>query len=333
LARYRPDPAIGIVGIGSDAPEGILTNADLERMVETSDDWIVERTGIRTRHIADANTTTSMLATKASRRALADAGLNGADVDLIIVGTATPDMLFPSTACLVQAEIGATRAAAFDLAAACSGFIYGLNVASGLIRNGTHETALVIGAETLSKILDFKDRTTCVLFGDAAGAAVVRRVDEGKGILASRIQSDGTLGDMLMLPAGGSARPATHETVDAGLHYVKMNGNNVFKSAVKSMADVVEQALEDAALTGNDVDLFIPHQANIRIIEALARSLDIPMEGIFVNIQKYGNTSAASIPIALDEAKIERNFQRGDLILLVAFGAGLTWAASVIRWY
>lgn len=331
MARYQPDPAVGIVGIGSDAPEGVLTNADLERMVDTSDEWIVERTGIRTRHIADANTTTSMLATKASQRALADAGLTGADVDLVVVGTATPDMLFPSTACLVQAEIGATRAAAFDLAAACSGFIYGLNVASGLIRNGTHETALVIGAETLSKIVDFKDRTTCVLFGDAAGAAVVRRVEKGKGILASRIRSDGTLGEMLMLPAGGSARPATRETVDAGLHYVKMNGNNVFKSAVKSMAEAVEEALEDAGMTGENVDLFIPHQANARIIEATARRLRIPMDKVFMNVDRYGNTSAASIPLAIDEARQAGRIREGTLVSVVAFGAGFTWGSAVMR--
>ena len=331
MARYQPDPAIGIVGIGSDAPEGVLTNADLERMVETSDEWIVERTGIRTRHIADAKTTTSMLATNASRRALADAGLEGKDVDLIVVGTATPDMLFPSTACLVQAQVGAVNAAAFDLAAACSGFIYGLNVAAGLIRNGTHETALVIGAETLSKILDFKDRTTCVLFGDAAGAAVVRRVEKGKGILASRIMSDGTLGEMLMLPAGGSARPATHETVDAGLHYVKMNGNNVFKSAVKSMSDIVKRALVDAELGAGDVDLFIPHQANMRIIEATARKLDIPMEKVFVNVDRYGNTSAASIPLAIDEARKAGRIADGTVVSVVAFGAGFTWGSAVMR--
>lgn len=331
MARYLPDPAVGIVGIGSDAPEGVLTNADLERMVETTDDWIVERTGIRTRHIADAKTTTSVLATNAARRALADAGIAGGDVDVIVVGTATPDMLFPSTACLVQAQIGATRAAAFDLAAACSGFIYGLNVAAGLIRNGTHDTALVIGAETLSKILDFTDRATCVLFGDAAGAAVVRRVDKGKGILASRIQSDGTLGEMLMLPAGGSARPATHETVDARLHYVKMNGNNVFKSAVKSMADVVERALVDAELGADDVDLFIPHQANMRIIEATARKLDIPMDKVFVNVDRYGNTSAASIPLAIDEARRAGRIREGTVVSVVAFGAGFTWGSAVMR--
>jgi 3-oxoacyl-[acyl-carrier-protein] synthase-3 len=331
LAKYLPDPPIGIVGIGSDAPEGILTNADLEKMVDTSDAWIVERTGIRTRHIADAKTTTSTLATRAARRALADAKVDGAAVDLIVVGTATPDMLFPSTACLVQAEIGAVNAAAFDLAAACSGFIYGLNVAAGLIRNGTHETALVIGAETLSKILDFTDRATCVLFGDAAGAAVVRRVEKGKGILATRIMSDGTLGEMLMLPAGGSLRPATHETVDQRLHYVKMSGNNVFKSAVKSMADVVLKSLEDAELSADQVDLFIPHQANLRIIEATARKLDIPMEKVFVNVDRYGNTSAASIPLAIDEARRAGVLREGHVVSAVAFGAGFTWGSAVLR--
>ena len=331
MARYLPDPAVGIVGIGSDTPEGVLTNHDLEKMVETSDEWIVERTGIRTRRIADARTTTSTLATNASRRALADAGLTGADVDLVIVGTATPDMLFPSTACLVQAQIGAERAAAFDLAAACSGFIYGLNVAAGMIRNGTHETALVIGAETLSKILDFHDRATCVLFGDAAGAAVVRAVPKGKGILASRIQSDGTLAEMLMLPGGGSLHPTTHETVDQGMHFIKMNGNNVFKSAVKSMAEVVVAALDDAGLSGADVDLFIPHQANVRIIEATARKLDIPMSKVFVNVDRYGNTSAASIPLAIDEARREGRLREGDLVSVVAFGAGFTWGSAVMR--
>jgi 3-oxoacyl-[acyl-carrier-protein] synthase-3 len=331
LARYLPDPAIGIVGVGSDAPAGTLTNLDLEKMVETSDDWIVERTGIRTRRIADASTTTSMLATNAALRALEDAKLGGADVDLIVVGTATPDMLFPSTACLVQARIGAQNAAAFDLAAACSGFIYGLNVAAGMIRNGTHETVLVIGAETLSKIIDFKDRSTCVLFGDAAGAAVVRRVGPGRGILSSRIMSDGTLGDMLMLPGGGSLHPATHETVDAGLHFVKMSGNNVFKYAVKSMADVVLRALEDADLSADDVELFIPHQANLRIIEATARKLGIPMEKVFVNVDQYGNTSAASIPLAIDEARRAGRLREGQVLSVVAFGAGFTWGSAVLR--
>jgi 3-oxoacyl-[acyl-carrier-protein] synthase-3 len=332
LAKYLPDPPIGIVGIGSDAPEGLLTNFDLEKMVDTSDEWIVERTGIRTRHIADAATTTSMLATNASRRALEDAGVDGADVDLIVVGTATPDMLFPSTACLVQAEIGAKRAAGFDLAAACSGFLYGLNVASGMIRNGTHDTALVIGAETLSKIVDFEDRSTCILFGDGAGAAVVRRVEKGQGILSSRIRSDGSLGEMLKLPGGGSLHPTSHDTVDARMHFIKMNGNNVFKSAVKSMAQVVQDALDDAGKTADDIDLFVPHQANIRIIEATAKKLGIPMDKVFVNVESYGNTSAASIPIALDEAKKSGQLKRGDLIAAVAFGAGFTWGAAVLRY-
>jgi len=322
---------VGIVGIGSDAPEGILTNQDLEKMVDTSDEWIIERTGIRTRHIADANTTTAVLATNAARRALEDAGLSGEDVDLIVVGTATPDMFFPSTACLVQRAIGAGKAAAFDLAAACSGFIYGLNAAAGMIRNGNHETALVIGAETLSKILDYEDRATCVLFGDGAGAAVVRRVEPGRGIIATRIRSDGNFGEMLMLPGGGSLHPASAETVANRLHYVKMNGNNVFKAAVKSMADIVQRGLEDAGLAASDVDLFIPHQANMRIIEATAKKLRIPMDRVFVNVDRYGNTSAASIPIGLDEARREGRLKSGDLVAVVAFGAGFTWGSALLR--
>jgi 3-oxoacyl-[acyl-carrier-protein] synthase-3 len=241
-------------------------------------------------------------------------------------------MLFPSTACLVQAEIGAKRAAGFDLAAACSGFLYGLNVASGMIRNGTHDTALVIGAETLSKIVDFEDRSTCILFGDGAGAAVVRRVEKGQGILSSRIRSDGSLGEMLKLPGGGSLHPTSHDTVDARMHFIKMNGNNVFKSAVKSMAQVVQDALDDAGKTADDIDLFVPHQANIRIIEATAKKLGIPMDKVFVNVESYGNTSAASIPIALDEAKKSGQLKRGDLIAAVAFGAGFTWGAAVLRY-
>ncbi len=332
MAKFLPDPPIGIAGIGSAVPEGILSNQDLEKMVDTSDEWIVERTGIRTRHIADEKTTTSVLATQAARRALDDAGVRGEDVDLIVVGTATPDMLFPSTACLVQAELGARRAAAFDLAAACSGFLYGVNVAAGLIRNGTHSTALVIGAETLSKIVDFEDRSTCILFGDGAGAAVLRRSDNESVILSSRIHSDGTLGDMLKLPGGGSLHPPTHDTVDARLHFIKMNGNNVFKSAVKSMAGVVQESLDDAGISADEIDLFVPHQANVRIIEATAKKLGIEMERVFVNVGEYGNTSAASIPIALDEARRSGQLKRGDLVAAVAFGAGFTWGAAVLRY-
>jgi 3-oxoacyl-[acyl-carrier-protein] synthase-3 len=331
LAKFRTDPPIGIVGIGSDAPEQLLTNQDLERLVDTSDEWIVERTGIRTRHIADDKTTTSMLATRASLKALADANVDPKEVDLIIVGTATPDMLFPSTACLVQRGIGAGKAAAFDLAAACTGFIYGLNVAAGMIRNGTHETVLVIGAETLSKIMDFTDRSTCVLFGDGAGAAVVRGTDGAKRILSTCIQADGSLGEMLMLPAGGSLHPTTAETVEKRMHYIKMTGNHVFKSAVKSMSEIVLRGLSDAGLQPEEIDLFIPHQANLRIIEATARKVGIPMEKVFVNVDRYGNTSAASIPIGIDEARREVRLKDGDVIAAVAFGAGFTWGSAVIR--
>jgi 3-oxoacyl-[acyl-carrier-protein] synthase-3 len=320
------------VGIGSDAPEELLTNADLEKMVDTTDQWIVERTGIRTRHIANEHTTTSTLASRASLKALEDAGVAPAEVDLIVVGTATPDMLFPSTACLVQRNIGAPNAAAFDLAAACTGFIYGINVAAGMIRNGTHDTALVIGAETLTKIVDFEDRATCVLFGDGAGAAVVRRVENGSGIEATRIMSDGTLGDMLKLPGGGSLHPTTHATVDERLHFIKMSGNNVFKSAVKSMSEIVEKGLEDAGITAEDVDLFVPHQANARIIEATAKKLRFPMEKVFVNVDRYGNTSAASIPIAIDEARRTGHLKKGDLVAAVAFGAGFTWGSLIFRY-
>jgi 3-oxoacyl-[acyl-carrier-protein] synthase-3 len=322
---------VGIVGIGSDAPAQLLTNHDLEKLVETSDEWIVERTGIRTRHIADDKTTTSVLASNAARRAMADAGVTPEEIDVIVVGTATPDMLFPSTACLVQAEIGARNAAAFDLAAACTGFIYGLNVIAGMIRNGTCETGLVIGAETLSKILDFQDRTTCVLFGDGAGAAILKRVENGKGLLSVRMLSDGTLGDMLKLPAGGSLHPATHETVDLRLHYIKMSGNNVFKSAVKSMTGIVRQGLNDVGIGPGEIDLLIPHQANIRIIEATAKKLRLPMEKVFVNVHRFGNTSAASIPIALDEARSQGALQDGMTVAVVAFGAGFTWGSAIHR--
>ena len=319
------------MGIGSDAPTDLLTNEDLEKLVDTSDEWIVERTGIKTRRIADEKTTTRTLATNASRRALERAGVDPGDVDLIVVGTATPDMLFPSTACLVQSDLGAENAAAFDLAAACTGFIYGLNVAAGLIRNGSHETALVIGAETLTKIVDFEDRTTCVLFGDGAGAAVVRPVNDGKGILSTRIHSDGRLGDMLKLPAGGSLHPASAETVANRMHFIRMNGNNVFKSAVKSMADTVRKGLEDAGVSADDVDLFVPHQANMRIVEATAKKLGFPMDRVYVNVDRYGNTSAASIPIAIDEAQREGRVKEGDLVAMVAFGAGFTWGSAIVR--
>ncbi|MAF27210.1 MAG: beta-ketoacyl-ACP synthase III [Gemmatimonadota bacterium] len=325
------DRPAGIVGIGSAVPEGTLTNQDLERMVDTSDEWIVERTGIRTRHITDSATTTSMLATEAGRRAMAAAGVGPEDLDLIIVATATPDMLFPSTGCLVQRNLGASRAAAFDIAAACTGFIYGLNLASGMIALGVHETVLVIGAETLTKITDYTDRGTCVLFGDGAGAAVVRPVEKGRGFLSLRIHSDGNLADELKLPGGGSLHPATEETVAKRLHYLRMNGNSVFKAAVTCMAGAAREAMDAAGVTTDDLALFIPHQANIRIIEATGRKLRVPKEKLLVNVDRFGNTSAASIPIALDEAIQDGRVAEGDLVGVVAFGAGFTWGSAVIR--
>ena len=331
MAKYLPDPAVGIVGIGSDAPEQILSNEDLEKMVDTSSDWIIERTGIKTRRISDENTTTSTLATNAARRALEDAGVAAEEIDLIVVGTATPDMMFPSTACLVQAEIGAPNATAFDLSAACSGFLYGLNVAIGMIRNGTHGKALVIGAETLTKILDFEDRSTCVLFGDGAGAAVVQGVESGSGVLSFRLHADGSAAESLMLPGGGSKYPSSHETVDERLHFIKMNGNNVFKVGVRSMSDALVGGIEDAGLHSDDIDLFVPHQANIRIIDALAKRAGIAKERVFVNVDRYGNTSAASIPIALDEAKKAGRLKKGDVVAAVAFGAGYTWGSTIFR--
>lgn len=331
MAKYLPDPAVGIVGVGSDAPDQILSNEDLEKIVDTSDEWIMERTGIKTRRISDEKTTTSTLATNAARRALEDAGVAAEDIDLIIVGTATPDMMFPSTACLVQAEIGATNATAFDLSAACSGFLYGLNVAIGMIRNGTHHKALVIGAETLTKILDFEDRSTCVLFGDGAGAAVVQGVESGRGVLSFRLHADGSAAESLMLPAGGSRHPSTHETVDERMHFIKMNGNNVFKVGVRSMSDALVGGIEDAGLHSDDIDLFVPHQANIRIIDALAKRAGIAKDRVFVNVERYGNTSAASIPIALDEAKRAGRLKRGDVVAAVAFGAGFTWGSTIFR--
>ncbi len=329
MARYLPDPRVGIVGTGFATPERQLTNLDLEKMVDTSDEWIIERTGIRTRYISDENTTTSTLAVAAARKAMAEAGVEAEEIDLIIVGTATPDMPFPSTACLIQAELGATNAAGFDLAAACSGFIYGLSVAAGQIRSGMCRTALVIGAETLTKIVDFEDRATCVLFGDGAGAAIVRAVPEDRGLLALRMRSDGTLADMLKLPGGGSLHPTTHETVDARLHYIQMTGNSVFKSAVRSMAAIAMGAIEDAGLRPDDIDLFIPHQANLRIIVATGKKVGIPSERVYVNVDRFGNTSAASIPIAISEARASGVLQDGMTVAVVAFGSGFTFGSAV----
>lgn len=324
--------AVGIIGVGTYVPEKIMTNKELESVVETSDEWIVERTGIRERRIAEPGMATSDLASRAAMKALNDAGVLPEEIDLIIVATATPDMLFPSVACLVQANIKATNAAAFDLSAGCSGFVYGLVTGSQFIKAGLYKKILVIGAETLSKILDWSDRNTCVLFGDGAGAVVLAETEPGYGILAARLGADGTGGDLLKLPAGGSRNPATADTITQKMHFVHMNGNEVFKFAVKVMGEAAVKALEDAGLNSGDVDCLIPHQANIRIIQSAAKRLKLPLDKVMVNVDKYGNTSAASIPIALDEAVHSGKIKQGDTVVLVGFGAGLTWASAVIKW-
>ncbi len=330
---HRKKPSgVGIKGIGAYVPEAFLTNSDLERMVDTSDQWITERTGIKKRHKANPEQATSDLAREAALKAIADAGIKPTDLDIIIVGTATPDMFFPSTACLVQKEIGATKAAAFDISAACSGFLYGLSIAEDFVRAGKYENILVVGAETLTRILDWSDRTTCVLFGDGAGAAVVGRVGDGHGIISTFLGSDGSMGDLLKLPAGGSRMPATEETVRKRLHYVKMEGNKLFKAAVKAMVNAATKVLDDSGYRSQDLDLLVTHQANIRIIDATAKRIDISDEKVYRNVHEYGNTSAASIPIALAEAKQKGMLRDGMLVELVAFGGGLTWASVLMVW-
>ena len=323
---------VGIIGTGHFLPKKVLTNADLERMVETSDEWITTRTGIKERHLVEKGTATSDIATLAAKDALESSKLNPEDIELIIVGTVTPDMQFPSTACLVQAKLGAKNAAAFDVSAACSGFIYAISVAEAMIKSGQYKNALVIGSEVLSSIVDWQDRNTCVLFGDGAGAAILAPVDEG-GILSTYIGSDGTQAGLLTLPAGGSAMPATVDTINNRMHYLKMSGNEVFKIAVKAMADAADKAAKKAGiLTVDQIDLIIPHQANMRILLAVANRLKIPEEKLFLNVAKHGNMSSASTAVALDEAVQQGRIKKGDNIILVAFGAGLTWAACVIKW-
>ncbi len=321
-----------MLSTGSAVPDKVLTNFDLEKMVDTTDEWIRTRTGIRERRIADENTATSDLVIEASKRAMKEAGVGPGDLDAIIVGTVTPDMLFPSTACFVQKGLGIKDIPAFDVSAACSGFIYGLEIAQGLITNNTSQLILLAGAETLSKILDWTDRSTCVLFGDGAGACVLTGTEDDKGVLSIHLGADGSLGDLLKQPAGGSRYPASHETVEKKLHYVKMKGNDVFKYAVRAMEQSGIKALEKANLTCQDVDLLIPHQANLRIIQATAKRLGLPMEKVLVNIDRFGNISAGSIPIALDEANRRSLIKEGDIVLLDAFGGGFTWGAAVIRW-
>jgi len=326
-------PHTRIIGTGSHAPSKVLTNADLQKMVETSDEWIRTRTGISERRIAAETEATSDLAYHASVNALEAANVDAADLDMILVATITPDMFFPSTACVLQERLQAKRAGALDIAAACSGFIYGLAIADGLLRLGTMRTVLVLGAETLSKVVNWKDRNTCVLFGDGAGA-VILRADEGeRGILSTHLYADGSKGPLLLMPGGGSRNPVSQRVVDEKLATVQMaNGNEVFKNAVRAMEDAALAALKHNHLDVGDVTLLIPHQANLRIINAVGQRLGITDDRVCVNVQKFGNTSAASIPIALDEAVRQGRVKVGDLILLCAFGGGLTWASSLIRW-
>jgi 3-oxoacyl-[acyl-carrier-protein] synthase-3 len=322
-----------IVGTGAYVPERVLTNADLERLVDTSDEWIVTRTGISERRVATDDEATSDLALHAAKAALRAAALDPADLEMILVATVTPDMAFPSTACILQDRLGARRAGALDMAAACSGFIYALGMADGLVRAGTARTVLVVGAETLTKVVNWQDRNTCVLFGDGAGAVVVR-ADEGEdGILSTHLYADGSRGSVLMLPGGGSRHPVSQAVVDAGMAKMQMNsGNEVFKLAVRAMEDAALTALKQHGFEVSDVDHLISHQANLRIITALGQRLGVPDQKVIVNIQKVGNTSAASIPIALDEAVRDGRVKAGHLVLLCAFGGGLTWASSLIRW-
>lgn len=321
-----------IVGTGSCLPEKVLTNSDLERMVDTSDEWITTRTGIKERRIADDGTATSDLVIVAAKRALESAEMKPENLDAIIVATVTPDMFYPSTACWVQKGLGTRKIPVFDLSAACSGFLYGLEVANGLISTGVCKNILLAGAEVMSKVVNWEDRNTCVLFGDGAGAVVISATNGDHGIFASCWGADGSIGELLMQPAGGTRMPPTHETIDKKLHTVHMKGNEVFKHAVRAMGDAAVEAIRRAGLTGDDVDLFIPHQANRRIIEATCRRAKVPMEKTVITIDKYGNVPAATIPIALDEVVRQGRLKRGDIVLMASFGGGFTWAAAVLKW-
>ena len=322
----------GVLGTGSALPEKIITNADLEKMVDTSDQWITDRTGIRERRQAAPHETTSTLSVQASRHALDKAGMKATDLDLIICSTISPDMPLPSTASLIQRELGAHGCCAFDLAAACSGFLFGMTVAEQFIRTGASRHVLVIGAELLSRYLDYKDRATCVIFGDGVAAAVFGPVEPPSGILAHELHTEGQYAEHLFIPAGGTAMPASCQTVIQGAHYIKMRGNELFKVAVRSLEEVSRQVLKNAGLTTDDIDLFIPHQANQRITEAVRERLGLTSEKVYSNISRIGNTSSASIPICLDECVQSGRLKKGDLVLMSAFGAGVTWGAVLMRW-
>ena len=321
----------GIVGMGHAYPSGVLTNADLEKIVETSDDWITSRTGIKQRHKAADHEYTSQFGVKAAQQALERAGLHAEDIEIIVCATTTPDQIMPSTGALIQAELGATNAAGMDIFAACSGFLYGITMVESMIRTGQIRNALVIGAEILTKYVDYTDRSTCVIFGDGAGAAVLAPVASDKGILATKIRSDGRFAEQLYATGGGTKLGTSHATIDNGDHFFKMKGNELFKLAVRSMAEISKEMLDKAGYTIDDIDMVVPHQANQRITDAVALRLNIPEEKVFSNIAKHGNTSSASIPIALDECLQSGKIKEGSLVLLTAFGGGVTWGGTVIR--
>src|SRR5213082_3228228 len=328
----KPLRTVSIIGTGSYLPKKILTNADLSRMVNTSDDWIITRTGIKERRIAAKDENTSDMAAKAALKAIEQAKISAKEIDLVLVATATPDMLFPATACFVQKKIGATNAACLDISAACAGFIFGLEIAQQFITSHTYNTVLVIGADKLTSITNWSDRNTCVLFGDGAGAAVLRHRGSPHGVISTHIGSDGRYTDILFMPGGGSRCPITRENAHMNLATIHMTGKEVYKQAVISMLNASKKALEQAGLTTDDIACVIPHQANLRIMEAIADRLKIPIEKFFVNLDRYGNTSAAAVAIALDEANRTGRIKPGDYVLLVVFGGGLTWASTVIEW-
>jgi 3-oxoacyl-[acyl-carrier-protein] synthase-3 len=325
-------PRVHFAGLGAYTPERVITNAEFEATLETSDTWIRERTGIRERHVAAPGETTAMMSANASRMALEEAEMSATDLDTIILATASPDRLLPSTACDLQALLGATQAKAFDVSAACSGWLYALVVGEAMIAAGTSEKVLVLGAEKLTSIMDWQDRSTAVLFGDGAGAAVLTKGDGSRGIVSSYLKSDGTLAELLWRPGGGANCPPSEQMIADRSYYIKMAGREVFKNAVRSMADAASKALDRAGITGDQVDLLVPHQANLRIIEATANHAHIPMDRVYVNVDRFGNTSSASIPIALEEARRCGRIKPGMTVLLVTFGAGFTWGSMVLKW-
>lgn len=321
-----------IAGTGHAVPKRVFRNEEFASIgIDTSDEWIRDRTGIRQRYIAGAGETLTSISTEASHKAMAAAGVTASEIDMIVVGTCSADRLLPSAAVELQAALGASRAVAFDVDAACSGWLYGTQIADGMMAAGNAETILVVGAELLSRIVNWKDRNTCVLFGDGAGATIVKRSTKQRGVLSTYMRSDGTLANLLYRPKGGAAEPMTQQILEEGSHFVAMQGREVFKNAVRSMADACDRALDGARLSAADIDLLIPHQANVRIIEATAKHAGISMDKVFVNVDRYGNTSAASIPIALDEAVEQRRVKEGAIVMFVAFGAGFTWGSMVVR--